>query len=53
MATLLNQLHWNFAYAKTAPWSNEHEIILHHDDVIKWKHFPRYWTFVRGIHKGK
>ena len=22
----------------------------HHDDVIKWKHFPRYWPFVRGIH---
>ena len=21
-----------------------------HDDVIKWKHFPRYWHFVRGIH---
>ena len=20
-----------------------------HDDVIKWKHFPRYWPFVRGI----
>ena len=20
------------------------------DDVIKWKHFPRYWPFVRGIH---
>ena len=20
-----------------------------HDDVIKWKHFPRYWSFVRGI----
>ena len=19
-----------------------------HDDVIKWKHFPRYWPFVRG-----
>ena len=18
-----------------------------HDDVIKWKHFPRYWPFVR------
>ena len=18
----------------------------HHDDVIKWKHFPRYWPFV-------
>ena len=23
---------------------------LLHDDVIKWKHFPRYWPFVRGIH---
>ena len=22
-----------------------------HDDVIKWKHFPRYWLFVRGIHR--
>ena len=22
-----------------------------HDDVIKWKHFPRYWPFVRGIHQ--
>ena len=24
---------------------------LIHDDVIKWKHFPRYWPFVRGIHR--
>ena len=24
---------------------------LFHDDVIKWKHFPRYWPFVRGIHR--
>ena len=22
-----------------------------HDDVIKWKHFQRYWPFVRGIHR--
>ena len=22
-----------------------------HDDAIKWKHFPRYWLFVRGIHR--
>ena len=22
-----------------------------HDDVIKWQHFPRYWPFVRGIHR--
>ena len=22
-----------------------------HDDVIQWKHLPRYWPFVRGIHR--
>ena len=22
-----------------------------HDDVIKWRHFPRYWPFVRRIHR--
>ena len=22
-----------------------------YDDVIKWKHFPRYWPLVRGIHR--
>ena len=22
-----------------------------HDDVIKWKHFPRHWPFVREIHR--
>ena len=27
---------------KECPW---------HDYVIKWKHFPRYWPFVRGIHR--
>ena len=24
-----------------------------HDDVIKWKHFSRYWPFVRGIHRSR
>ena len=24
---------------------------VYHDDVIKWKHFPRYWPFVRGTHR--
>ena len=24
---------------------------MNHDDVIKWKPFPRYWPFVRGIHR--
>ena len=23
----------------------------YHDDVIKWKHFAHYWSFVRGIHR--
>ena len=23
----------------------------HQDDVIKWKHFPRYWPSVREIHR--
>ena len=25
--------------------------MVKHDDVIKWKHFPRYWPFVRGMHQ--
>ena len=25
--------------------------IFIHDDVIKWKHFPRYWSFERGIYR--
>ena len=29
---------------------SSHGIKVFHDDVIKWKHFPRYWPFVRGIH---
>ena len=24
---------------------------MQHDDVIKCKHFPHYWPFVRGIHR--
>ena len=26
---------------------------VRHDDVIKWKHFPRYWPFMRGIHRSR
>ena len=32
----------------TAIWAGVKPL---HDDVIKWKHFPRYWHFVRGIHR--
>ena len=26
-------------------------VLSYHEDVIKWKHFLRYWPFVRGIHR--
>ena len=25
--------------------------VISHADVIQWEHFPRYWPFVRGIHR--
>ena len=31
--------------------ANSREPSGRHDDVIKWKHFPRYWPFVWGIHR--
>ena len=38
------------------PWPSNHDthkwsVVGEHDDVIKWKHFPRYWPFVWGIHR--
>ena len=33
---------------KIRPPSN---LNIGHGDVIKWKHFPRYWPFVWGIHR--
>ena len=30
---------------------HSYDASLKHDDVIKWKHFPRYWPFVRRIHR--
>ena len=32
---------------------NESHFSQDHDDVIIWKHFPRYWPFVRGIHRSR
>ena len=29
-------------------WVSWRNCPRNHDDVIKWKHFPRYWPFVRG-----
>ena len=33
------------------PWRIFVKYLPEHDDVIKWKHFPRYWKIVRGIHR--
>ena len=35
---------------RTNCWRSYGSVTVH-DDVIKWKHFPRYWPFVRGIHR--
>ena len=32
-------------------WISSHAVNYIQDDVIKWKHFPRYWPLVRGIHR--
>ena len=36
-------------YAVKPTWWRS--ICHEHADVIKWKHFPRYWPFVWGIHR--
>ena len=43
-------------HSSTIVWSGTHVtrgIWAHskYDHVIKWKHFPRNWSFVRGIHR--
>ena len=40
---------WGICHRTNA--NNWHQYAMCHDDVIKWKHFPRYWPFVRGIHR--
>ena len=39
----------NIVYSNVTGWSRSVPDI--HDDFIKWKLFPRYWPFVRGIHR--
>ena len=48
------KMHLKMSSAKWRPFRlglNDDVIIAIHDDAIKWKHFPRYWPFVRGIHR--
>ena len=41
----------SLADARTTYNSFKHGDWFIHDGVIKWKHFPRYRPFVRGIHR--
>ena len=48
----LNWLHWNLHCVIYGFIIHHiHVVSRKHFDVIKWKHFPRYWPFVRGIHR--
>ena len=58
-----DQMIWNISWTRLSKNSNSEQVTNHylniailnlflaHDDVIKWTHFPRYWPFVRGIHR--
>ena len=37
-----------FAFREIKYWQGSNDS---HDDIMKWKHFPRHWPFVRGIHR--
>ena len=39
---------WLLSHQTSPTQADYHSL---HDDVIKWKHFPRYCPFVRGIHR--
>ena len=53
----------NTSHEFSAKWWCNHNLTTHnttvcilvcitqYDDAIKWKHFPRYWPLVRGIHR--
>ena len=42
---------WLAVLDQANSWIHTERDLWHYDDVIKWKHFPRYWPFVRGIHR--
>ena len=46
---IYNGEHYNNTFSPK--YHSCHHISRHHDDVIKWKHFPRYCPFVRGINR--
>ena len=53
MGFIITELHYKIqsGFMRNAPWIHMTLILNMHDDVIKWKHFPRNWSFVWGIHR--
>ena len=47
----LSGLYWQIIRSKSLISILVGKDISSHDDVIEWKHFPRYCTFVLGIHQ--
>ena len=39
-----------FKITASCNWGQGVSVVVH-DDVMKWKHFPRYSPFVRGTHR--
>ena len=52
LCSFLSAFRWCFGCHHVLTKLTE-ESALDHDDVIKWKHFPRNWPFVRGIHRSR
>ena len=48
---LCNYISYQSAHAGVNWCRKQRRYKFLHDHVIKWKHFPRYWPFVRGIHR--
>ena len=43
----------SFHVARSSAMEQKTSVMWSHGDVMKWKHFPRYWPFVQGIHPSR
>ena len=48
---LLRKWHWKYGLQNVGHCVQEPRKVTFHDDVIKWKQFLRYWTFVSVLHR--
>ena len=53
-SSLVKVMVWLWRCDNLSPWRDDDIVYWHiyaasHDDVMKWKHFLRYWSFVRGV----